>query len=189
MALKEITEHILNDGRAKAGEIKKAADERAKILVDEAKQKAEEEREHVLAEAQKKAEEEKKRIIAMAHLQARSAILTAKQNQIEEVFKRVLQSLVSLPDSEYRRLFKKLLLKGAKGGEELIISERDRSRIDSSLLAEVDSTLKLSEEIRDIEGGFILKAGRIETNSSFDSLISAVKEETRPKIVEVLFGQ
>ncbi len=189
MALKEITEHILNDGQAKGVEIKKNAEQGAKVILDEAKASAEREREKILREAQKKAKEERKRIIAMARLEARNTILTAKQNQVEVVFKSVLQDLDSLSDSEYKELVKRLLRKAVKGGEEVIVNERDRNRINASLLAEIDGSIALSNEIRDIDGGFILKTGRIETNNSFNSLISAVREEIEPKIVEVLFGE
>lgn len=188
MALKEITDHILRDAEAKAAEIERDAEEKSRVILEEAKKKAEEERKRLLSEAQKRAEEERKRIIAMAKLEARNKVLAAKQNKVETVFNLVLKSLVDLPESEYLEIFKSMLKRAVKGGEEVIVNERDRKRITSQFLAEINPSLKLSSETREISGGFVLKSGRIETNSSFEALVSAARSEVEPEVLRVLLG-
>lgn len=187
MALKEITEHILKDAKTKAAEIRKEAEERASEILNEAAGRAEEEGKRILSNAQRRAAEEKKRLIAMAKLEARNMILSAKQNKIQAVFDRVLRSVVELPEKEYLEIFRSMLTKAATGGEEVIVNERDRKHITPEFLSQIDPSLGLSPEARDISGGFVLKSGRIETNSSFEVLLSSARREIEPEVLKILF--
>jgi V/A-type H+-transporting ATPase subunit E len=122
----------------------------------------------------------------MAKLEARNKILGAKQNKLQAVFDRVLKSLVDLPEKEYLEIFKTMLKRAVKGGEEVIVSERDRKRITPEFLSQIDPSFKLSSETRDMSGGFVLKSGRIETNSSFEVLLSSTRRELEPEVLKTL---
>ena len=49
--------------------------------------------------------------------------------------------------------------------------------------------LAVSEETRDISGGFILKDGRIEVNCTFDALVRAEREQTVGEVAKLLFPE
>lgn len=49
--------------------------------------------------------------------------------------------------------------------------------------------LAVSEETRDISGGFILKDGRIEVNCTFDALVRAEREQTAGEVAKLLFPE
>ncbi len=84
------------------------------------------------------------------------------------------------------------------GDEEVIIVSGDKKRIDKELLAEVNKSLvkdgrkgnlTLASETRDIQGGFILRSGGIEINSSLSALVDSIREEMGIKVLQTLLGE
>jgi len=198
MALENIINRILDDAKKKADEIKGEARVEADRIADEARKKAKSLKDNILAEAEAEAKKEEKRILSLARLEAKNMVLAQKRAVINAVFDEVLKKLKSLTDDEYRDLIKKMLLKvGIEEGEELIVSPDDRKRINNDFLKEINKALRsqgkkgelrFSDEEREIEGGFILKKGKVEFNNSFSVLVEAVREDLEPKIAENLFG-
>jgi len=47
--------------------------------------------------------------------------------------------------------------------------------------------VKLSDETRDISGGFILKSQGVEINNSFEAIIRLFRDEIEPKVAEIFF--
>ena len=58
-----------------------------------------------------------------------------------------------------------------------------------SAFAQGTAMLTVSEEARDISGGFILKDGRIEVNCTFDALIRSEREQTAGAVAKLLFPE
>ena len=58
-----------------------------------------------------------------------------------------------------------------------------------SAFAQGTAMLAVSEETRDISGGFILKDGRIEVNCTFDALVRAEREQTVGEVAKLLFPE
>ena len=48
--------------------------------------------------------------------------------------------------------------------------------------------LKLSNETRDIKGGFILEKNGIEVNNTFEALVNSLKEDLEYEVANVLFN-
>lgn len=196
MGIENITERIISDAQEKVSEIKSGSDKESAKIRDEAKKKAESIKSQIIAGAESQAEEEKRRILAFARLEARNSVLTEKQKVIGQVFNKASEELQSLPDREYEDLIKKLLIKDAvTGEEEIIFSSGDKKRITDKLIADVNAALKangrkgnlkIAQETRKIEGGFILKAEGVEINNSFSSLLSLLREELEYKLLEIL---
>jgi len=196
MGIENITERIISDAQEKAAEIRSGSDKESATIRDDAKKKAESIKSQIIADAKSQAEEEKRRFLAFARLEARNSVLAEKQKVIGEVFDKASKELQSLPDREYEDLIKKLLIKATTtGDEEIIFSSRDRKRITDKLVANVNAALKadgkkgnlkISQETREIEGGFILKAEGVEINNSFSSLLNLLREELEYKLLEIL---
>jgi V/A-type H+-transporting ATPase subunit E len=91
-----------------------------------------------------------------------------------------------------------MLLEAPVSGEaEVILSRSDRDRIGSRLVERANrereagggqARLRLSDDTRDIAGGFILRTPGVELNSSIVALIDARRDELEPLLVDMLFG-
>ena len=80
---------------------------------------------------------------------------------------------------------KKLFLQCLKMQIQTIFSSDDRQTF--SLKAK-EMGLKVSEETRDIDGGFVVKNGDIEYNYSFKSIISVEREDILQLAAGILFA-
>ena len=70
---------------------------------------------------------------------------------------------------------------------EIIFNKKDLERLPKDFGATLASNLKVSSEIRNIDGGFILLYGDIEENCSFSALFMAEKENLQDKVRDLLF--
>jgi V/A-type H+-transporting ATPase subunit E len=198
MPFDKITERILEDANNKAKEIRGDAKVNAEETLTKAEDEAEREKSKILGEAESKGLEENKRILALTRLEARNSVLAEKQRLVEAVFEEATKRLLSLPDDEYQKFIKNMLLKTAiKGSEEVIIDPADKNRIDSRFLAEVNQALRkagkkgelrLADETRAIQGGFVLRSGGIEMNSSLEALVGSMKEAMSMEVLQTLLG-
>ncbi|MBT9131979.1 V-type ATP synthase subunit E [candidate division NPL-UPA2 bacterium Unc8] len=199
MAIEDILRKIRSDAEAKASEIIHNAKREEESILKKAKGEAIKLGEKLLKEGKDATTQERKREITMANLEARKEMLALKQELIEEAFKGTLNSLFSLPAEEYRSAIKKMLISAVVSGEEeVIIPVMDKEKLTSEFIVEVNEALKengkkgnlmLSLEERNIQGGFILKDGRKETNLSFDSLIEEKRDELEESLISIIFDK
>ncbi len=199
MPFEKITERILLDANSKADEIKTEARTGVEEILTQAQDESERMKSQILRESETNGAEERKRILALTRLEARDSVLFEKQELVELVFERATKKLLSLSDDRYQQFIKDLLLKTtAAGDEEVITCSSDKSRITPELLNDVNKSLvkkgkkgnlKLADETRDIGGGFILRSGGIEINSSIFSLINSIREEMEIKVLQTLLKE
>lgn len=190
--MEKIRDKILEEARAQAEQIIKEAEEKGKKLVEQASAEAEELGKSRLEKGKQEAQEVRKRMLAMAELEIRKEELALKQRLIDEVFDRALESLRNLEGEDLKSLIIDMVKRSAVSGqEEIIVSPEDREKFAGGLLAEVNSklglNLRLSDEVRNIQGGFILKAPGIEINNSFEALIRMERDQIETEIVDILF--
>lgn len=196
MAFEDILKKIREDSRKEVERIKKEAGEKAERVLEEVGGKTDSIKKNIRHDAQVSLQDEKKRILTMANLEARKKVLEKKQDLVEEAFQKALDHLKHLSDKEYQRAVKELLLRAAESGEEEVIISPEEKRLTSALLNEVNEELrskggpgklKFSSEKREFQGGFILKAGRKEFNSTFNSLFQEKREELEAEVAGILF--
>jgi len=170
---------ILSKAKAEAATIsEKAAEECSKLESDS------------LETLRQKESERAGRIASMQERILKLKTLEAKQTVIEGVLRDAREKLLSLPDGEYLDMCLKLLDESVQSEDgELCMNERDLGRVNSNFsdavsrcAAEHGGSLKLSDEPVQIDGGFILKYGKIEINSSIESLF----DEKRDSLVDVI---
>lgn len=193
-----ITRRIVEDSQSQAESIKAEAAEKANKMADDARRKASKQREQILEQAGKDAAEQKRRIIGVAQLEARKELLSAKQEHIEEAFRKALEGLGRIDDQAYLDLIAKMLLSYTESGtEEVIFSAKDRDRIAESFWQDINSQLKrqgkmgklvLSDDVRNIIGGFVLKSEGIEINCSFTALLEMQRDELENEVASLLFS-
>ncbi len=182
-------ERILGEARAKAEELKKAAE-----------QEAQERREEILKRGRREAERERARIIASARLKAKKQMLDAKEEAIQKVFSEVRKALeeISKDRKKYREVLKKLVAEAAEsiGGDAVIICrEQDRRIFSKRFLSELEKLtgvkLELAEETTGGSGGVILRSrdGRTEVDNTFETRLERAMAELRNEAAGLLFGQ
>lgn len=197
MAVEDITKCITSGARKEVTKIEKEAQAEAKKTVDQYRSEAQKIAERIVKEAREEAVAEKKRALGLARLSSRDKLLAEKQAGLESVFSGALERLLSLPDNQYRKLIKKMLLEVvSSAGGEVIFSSRDKKRLGPSFVKEVNQALekkgekgclKVALETREIKGGFIIRSGHIEGNNSLDIIIEAQREELEPQVLQMLF--
>ena len=135
----------------------------------------------------------KKRKASVAELEARKMRLGAKQEAISKCFDEALLRLAKLPEETYVDLLARTIESSGADGGELLLTAADRARIGEKLVRRVNEggkagKLTLSEKTISATGGFVLKKGAVELNSTLEVMVEAVRGEVTPKVVETLFG-
>lgn len=131
-----------------------------------------------------------------AQMQRKNRILAAKQEMIHEVITKAMDKLLRMQNIDYFVMLGKMAEKYARSGNGVMyLSKEDHARLPayftrklSEIGAAKGGTLVLSEEPRDINGGFILAYGGIEENCSFEALFEAEKERLQDIVRAQLFS-
>lgn len=192
--MERIRESILAEARTQAEAIIKEAEDKVKEMESQAEKRAEELTKNRLERAEVEAQEAQKRMLSMAELELKKQSLEAKQSIIDQAFDKALVKLNNLPEEKYAAMIVSALGSvGIKGGEELIVPLKDREKFQKGLLKKINDKLgfelKLSDEDRGIQGGFIVKVDGVEINNSFETLLRMEREKVESEIADILFQQ
>ena len=181
-----IIEKILADANAQAKEIVDAARAEYDAAIESALQKAEKETSAALKTAEDEAAKAASKEISAAEMKAKKMILEQKQACLMDVVSTAKSKLDSLNDDEYKVIIFDMLGKAVSDpGAEVVFSASDKAKLEKEALSK---GFKVSDETRDINGGFIVKKGDIEYNYSFESIISVEKENIEQIAAEILFA-
>ncbi len=131
-------------------------------------------------------------------LERSKKLLAAKHMMLNAAFERARNRLVNLSKDEKLAFFLKSLAAAGCAGDELVLfNSRDRAELGAEAVARFNealsaagktASLRLSEECREMDGGFILKSGNIETDCSMASVIAQTRTELSDEVVKVLFS-
>lgn len=197
-ALEKMQEKILEDAKARADEIVNAATAEAQAILAEARAEAARRRDEELARGKEKADEERRRTLTLAELDARRQVLATKAALVDEVFQEARKRLASLEPARYRAYLKQAMLEAVESGEEeVVMSARDLDTIGPEVVAEVNAelarqgrkaALRLSSAPGGFGGGFVLRTGSMEVNSTFDAILAREREALVVEVARVLFG-
>lgn len=192
--MERIRESILAEARTQAEAIIKEAEDSVKEMEQQAEKRAEELTKNRLERAKVEAQDAQKRMLSMAELELKKQSLEAKQSIIDQAFDKALAKLNNLPEEKYAAMIVSALGSvGLKGGEVLIVPPQDREKFQKGLLKRINDKLgfelKLSDEDRGIQGGFIVKVDGVEINNSFETLLRMEREKVESEIADILFQQ
>lgn len=185
----EKAQSVMDEYKTEADKIKKEKKEWLKAFEDQEKEKIEQD-----------ADDHNKRLIQMAELEMRKDILDLKQKLITDVFLKVEDKILSMPKDDYQKLIENMIIKYIHtGDEEILISEHDKDRITSDFIDKInkklkdklkeEGKLKLSKEYANIKAGFLLKSDKIQYNSSLESMLRELREQSESEIVKKLFKE
>jgi V/A-type H+-transporting ATPase subunit E len=194
----KLKEKIISEAAGWADRELAEAGLRAGEIVAAARKQADDKNKSILEQALVQAGERRRRAATIAELDARKEILRAKEELIEDTFRQALERLRLLKGAAAREVLMPMLLAAVKSGrEEIIVSAGDRELFTPEFVAAVNKALAergsqggliLSGETREMRGGFILRSGEVEINSSFDTILRMQRDQLEPEVAAALFG-
>jgi len=197
MALEDILRKIQQDAEAEAAAVLAEARVQSEAVLAQGRARAQAAAERIHSAGATAAEEARRRELATASVEIRQLVLSAKQQVLEQVFAGALDRLAGLDDAQYRGLLADLAVRAAvRGDEQVVVSPRDRSRLDDQWLAAVNARistnglpgkLTFAARTREMRGGLILQAGDIEVNCSFERTLALLQDALEPEIATLLF--
>lgn len=192
MSIENITGNILSDAKHIAEVSLLNADKSKNEIIDKAMNEAEAIKQAAADKASKDAESLKNRKVSAAELQGRKMILSAKQEAIKKSFDAALKKLKSMSEDKYIEFLTNQIIKIPYNEGIIILNKQDRERIGEKLVKAVNEKLKaekftLSNENVNSSGGFVLKSGAIEVNSTFDTILDSMKDDLTNEVANILF--
>ncbi len=206
--LSKITDKILAEARADAAAKRSEAEARADEISRAAMVRAAELRAKINDEAKREATEIVSRTKSSEAMLRRNTLLAEKSAMIDEVFASAHKELSSLSDEKYLELLTALatsvlrqLVEDEKTnlevyGEEAIdapyevlLNSRDIDRCGAALKARLPKYAVLAKEEASIDGGLIVRHGRIEVNCSLRALIEQIRPKLEATVSHILFPE
>ena len=194
--LEKMRRQILEEADHSAeAEIEKAK-AKAEELLEAAKAEADAAAEKILEQSEADVEILMERSASSCYMYRKKAMLKAKQEVIREVLEKAYEKIQELDAQEYFEMAEKLLAKYVLAQEgEVYFSKRDLERMPegfeqkiSQIAAQKGGALTVSQETRQIDGGFILVYGGIEENCTIKALFDAKRDELSDKVHSLLFA-
>ena len=192
--IEKLTQQIAADAQVEIDAILAEAKEKADAITADYAQRAEKAAAERLTKGTEAAAQREERLISMADMERRKDLLAAKQDMVGKAFDKALEQLCNLPDEECVAILTKLAVAAsASGKEQLIFSQKDRKRVGKAVVLAANEALKdgnltLSEQTRNMAGGFILSDGAIEVNCTFETLVRLQRGEMAGEVANVLFA-
>lgn len=201
----KIVSSILSDAQSKADVFIQDAQKESDLILEEGQKKAQAEKEKILDEANKQSSMKYQQLISEAKMNARRAELEAREEVIEDAFKKAeedLNKIASSSSDEYKKSLVEIVKEATLevGGGEVIVhlKTEDVDKIKDSIdtIAKdveaqtgIKTTLEIGENINTI-GGVVVKTknGEIEVNNTIESRMSRFKKSLRSEVAKVLFN-
>jgi len=195
MDAEQVVEKILADAGTEADKITNEAKEKESAEQEKFDAQLDDFHRQTEILAKKAAEDKKAHILAAARMDIAKEYLARKRKILDEVFREAQQQLKNLSDEDYRKLCSKLMLKAVETGDEEVIVDKNETRIDQEFIKQINrrlgpgykGNLRLSDQRQNLEGGFILRRGRIKNNVSFDVLLAQARKELEIELAKELF--
>ena len=194
--LEKMKSQILEEAQAKVDRQINEAKAHAEQILEEAKLEASKSVESISQKSDQEVANYKERVASSIDLQKRNKLLQAKQDMIREVLDQALAKLENMEAEEYFGAILKLVSRYALPQEgEICFGKADLDRMPEGFAKKVEKAaaekggkLTLSEEVREIQNGFVLVYGGIEENCTLRAIFDAKKDEMADKIHRLLFA-
>ena len=192
MSIDNITSRILSDAKNTADSSLMNAENTKKEIINKANSEAEVIIKTESERAAKDAVDLKNRRVSAAELQGRKMLLSAKQEAIKKSFTAAIDKLKVMPEDKYLSFLAQEIVKIPNCEGSIVLNAKDRENIGERLVKTVNEKLgaekvALSKNTVKSSGGFVLKRGNVEINSTFETLLDSMKDELTGEIANALF--
>lgn len=189
--IENIIKKIADEAKAESEKVLSDARGEADAILTGYKEKVAEKKADADARAASRAEENRLRLVGGYRLDERQKTLAKKQELISSAFDAAYEKLAALKGTERADVLARLALRAA-GGEsgEVILSAEDKASLADDVAKKIseNSGLKISDEVRPISGGLVLKRGATEVNCTFRALVDEMREAMSREVADILFG-
>lgn len=162
---------ILGQADLEIKELEAAGENRFKSLGEEKK------KEEIVADT-----ELKNAILLPARLEVRGAELAAKQGTVDRVFRESME----FGSEEYKRVLKTLYSQVPTLQDATIFPAEGKEEITNEFVRENNITAKVEKPVKDLMGGFLLKAGKVEYDCSFVTLLKNLRNKLETEVAQEL---
>ena len=192
MSIDNITSRILSDAKNNADSSLTNAENTKQEIINKAKSEAEVIIKTESERVAKDAVDLKNRRVSAAELQGRKMFLSAKQEAIKKSFTAAIDKLKVMPEDKYLSFLAQEIVKIPNCEGSIVLNAKDRENIGERLVKTVNEKLgaekvALSKNTVKSSGGFVLKRGNVEINSTFETLLDSMKDELTGEIANALF--
>ncbi|MCL2111380.1 MAG: V-type ATP synthase subunit E family protein [Clostridiales bacterium] len=194
MGIDAITAKIAEDAAGYADGVISDAKKEAERIIADAEQEAKAIRGRAVEKAAKDSAVLVQRRQALAELEGRKIRLALKQEKVSCIMEGAAECLAGLKADEKIKFLAEIIARTGVREGELLLNAEDRKAIGKKLVKAANDQIKsgkiaLSEDCIDANGGFILKYGTKEVNSTLKAIVDSVREETTAEVVGILFGE
>lgn len=184
----KIAARISEDAQQEIAQIEALTEEKVAAIGEEFQAKADKEQEDMITRGKKAAAERSERLKSAAQMETRKLALAAKQEVVAEAFDLALEKLCNLPEREYVAFLTKMALEATSTGkEQLIFSQKDRSRIGKQVVVAANEAMVdqvapvLPDSITETKmGAFLGKMVSSATAQITHTGLLTLSEKTRP---------
>ena len=171
------TDKIMESSRQEAEELQKLYEKEALKT-----------RDNILSKANIEADGIRQRNPSQAGIESRNILLSARREAIEKVFAKAAERLASMPDTEKKSLYEKLISRYS-GSDEVIVqlNSNDKDKLGRKIKPD-GVKITIDKETGDFSGGLIIKEKTTETNCTFDVMVENAKKEMVSEVAAMLFS-
>lgn len=190
-----LTSKILKDAEERKENILASAEEEKNKILSKKIAKAHEIEKEIIQKAEVEAKGKKERILSSATLKVRNNKLFAKQEVIKEIFEKSIDALINISGEDFLGFIKESILSlGVIGEQTLILNKAGMELVDLTFIYDLNQALgnkgnvKLSPNVGNFKGGFILESNGIEINNTYEALVGSLRDELEFEVARVLFN-
>lgn len=187
MSLDNIFNKINQDAKKDIVEIEKKAQEEIVAFNDEMSKK----NSVIQGKLNKKLEKERRAYIdnmkGEINSKMKNSILEKKQELLDGFYTKVLKKMTELSNDNYLQFLVSLLEKLPKVNDGQVLCSGKNKDIVKKALSKSKQSYKLSNEIINNAGGFILKAKDIEIDNTLETIVKKLQEDTVIEVGKILF--
>ena len=190
--LTKITDRIRSDAQTDVNELLAESEKRAADITADYQHQADKILSDAAQRSKKAAAERQEHLISAAEMEKRQMLLRTKQECIDEAFDGAAAQLRKMPRDQYAELLAGMAAALCEGNEEIILSKADAEEIGALVIQKANARktgahLTLSNETRELDGGMILKAGKVERNCAFETQLRFLRQNMASEVADILY--
>ena len=192
MSIEKITSAIIDEAQTECEQIMNAARTKGNGTNNALKKRIVEETEVAVRDA----EEESKRIVSrrksVADIDSKKIILAKKQELINRCFDEAVEYIVSIEEEKYIKFLTEAGKNSGLSQGALIFNKNERDKIGAKVVdalnkAVPEGKFTLSEETRNLRGGYMLQNGQVYINNSVEAMVDEKRRELTGDVASILF--
>ena len=193
--IEKIVARLEADAQADRDAVAEASRKECEAILEEYYQQAQGEYEKRIREGLLTCNQREERLASAAEMETKKDLLAFKQELVSDAFTAAVARIANLPRAEYVAFLSRLAAQASQYRcEELIFNAKDAASVGKDVVKAANAILgegahlTVSEETRDIPGGFIAKHGSIETNCALDTMVLLRRGDLAAQVAELLFN-